>query len=205
MSRCQADALRRHQVHERIVLRRQVLVHRVHHVFIGLRPRDLQHARMAIENLLGLRAETSRDDDLAVLLERLADRVERFVDGGIDEAAGVHDDDVRGIVRRRHLVTLGAQLRDDAFGIHERFGAPEADKPDFWLAAAHEGAQWYTRPDARATRGGHMQTGAVEARRSGFWSRYFPAFSLTLVRDFRRSPFQHTQTTGCMRRSSWLL
>ena len=145
MARREADALRRHQVDERIVFRRQVLVHRVHHIFIGLRTGDLQHSRMPIENLLRPRAETAGDDDLAVLLQRFADRVERFIHRRVDEAAGVHDDHVGRVVARRDLVTLGAQLRDDAFRVHERFGAPEADKPDFWLAAAHEGAQWYTR------------------------------------------------------------
>ena len=120
-------------------------MHRAHHIFIGVRAGDFQHPRMPLEDPLGPRAEAAGDDDLAVLLQRLADGVERFVDRRVDEAAGVHDDDVRRVVARRDLVTLGAQLRDDAFGVHERLGATEADEPDFWLAAAHEGAQWYTR------------------------------------------------------------
>ena len=96
MPRREADALRRHEVDERIVLRRQVFVHRADDIFVGVRPRDLQHLRMPLENPLGPRAETAGDDDLAVLLERLADRIERFVDGRVDEAAGVHHDDVSG-------------------------------------------------------------------------------------------------------------
>ena len=152
MPRRQADALRRHQVDERIVLRRQVLVHRAHHIFIGLRARDLQHLRMPLENLLRPRAQAAGDDDLAVLLQRLADRVERFVHRPVDESTSVHDHHVGRVVARRHLVTLGAQLRDDALRVHERFRAPEADESYFWLAAAHEGAQWYTRPDAPAMR-----------------------------------------------------
>ncbi len=144
VTRREPDALRRHQVDEGIVLRRQVLVHRAHHFFIGLRAGDLQHARMALENPLGPRAQAAGDDDLAVLLQRLADGVERLVHRRIDEAAGVHHHDVGGVVTRRDLVTLGAQPRDDAFGIHQGLGAPEADEPDFWLAAAHWGAVWYS-------------------------------------------------------------
>ena len=124
-------------------MRRQVLVHRADHFFIGVRAGDLQHLRMALENALGPRAQAAGDDDLAVLLQRLADGVERFVDRRIDEAAGIHDHDVGGVVVGRDLVTLGAQLRDDAFGIHQSLRASEADEPDFWLAAAHEGALWY--------------------------------------------------------------
>src|SRR3954465_3498642 len=108
-----------------------------------MRTRHLEHLRMLREDAFRSRAQTTRDDDLAVLFQSFADRLERFIHGGIDEAAGIHDHHVRGIVRRRHLITFGAQLRDDAFGIHERFGAPEADEPDFWLTAAHEGALWY--------------------------------------------------------------
>jgi len=68
-----------------------------------------------------LRAEATGDDDLAVLGERLADRVERFLDRGVDEAAGVDDDEVRVVVRGRRGVALGAQLREDALGVDERF------------------------------------------------------------------------------------
>jgi hypothetical protein len=64
--------------------------------------------------------EAPRDDDLAVLRERLADRVERFLHRGVDEAARVDDDEVGAGVVLGGLVALGAQLREDALGIDER-------------------------------------------------------------------------------------
>ena len=79
-------------------------------------------------------AQAPRDDDTAVLLQGLADRVQRLIDGGIYEATGVDHDDIRGVVGRRDLVALGAQPRQDALGINERLGAAEADKSDFRCA-----------------------------------------------------------------------
>jgi hypothetical protein len=61
-----------------------------------------------------LRAEAAGDDDLAVLRQRLADRVERFLDRGIDEAARVDDDEVGVVVRRGRDIALRTQLRKDA-------------------------------------------------------------------------------------------
>ena len=50
--------------------------------------------RLAHDSPPRLGAEAAGDDDLAVLGERLADRVERFGDRGVDEAAGVDDHQV---------------------------------------------------------------------------------------------------------------
>jgi hypothetical protein len=69
-----------------------------------------------------LDSQTTRDDDLAVFAERLADGAERFLDRGVDEAAGVDDDEVGAGVGGRGGVALGAQLREDALGVDERLG-----------------------------------------------------------------------------------
>jgi hypothetical protein len=53
-------------------------------------------------------AQASRHDHLAIFGQRLADGVERFLDRGIDEAAGVDDDEVRAGVVGRGDVTLSA-------------------------------------------------------------------------------------------------
>ena len=128
--RRQADALRRHEVDERIVQRRQLLVHGVHDFFVRVRPGDLEHARMAIRDRLRLGAEAAGDDHLAVARERLADRIERFVHGVVDETARVDDDEVRVLVRADDVVAFRAQPREDALGIDERLGTAEADEAD---------------------------------------------------------------------------
>ena len=86
--------------------------------------------RLAHEGAAVLRAEAAGDDHLAVLGERLADRVERFRDRGVDEAAGVDDDEVGAVVGRRDRVALGAQLREDLLGVDERLRAAERDEAD---------------------------------------------------------------------------
>lgn len=80
---------------------------------------------------LFFRAETAGHDDLAVLVQRLADGVEAFLHGFVDEAAGVDDDEVRAVIGAGDFVTFGAQLRHDLLGIDERFRAAERHHADF--------------------------------------------------------------------------
>ena len=109
----ESHALRWQEIEERIVLRRQMLVHRGEHIVVGMRAGDLEHARMPFEDARRVRPEAAGDDHFAVLFERLTDGVQRFVDRRVDEAAGIDDYEVRALVGRRHQVTLGAQLRED--------------------------------------------------------------------------------------------
>jgi hypothetical protein len=78
---------------------------------------------MHVSYLLFFNAQTPRDDHLAVLGERLADGAERLLDRGVDEAAGVDDDEVGAGVIGRGGVALGAQLREDALRIDQRLRA----------------------------------------------------------------------------------
>ena len=96
VARRQFDALLRDQVDEGFVLRRQIFVHRGDHFFVALRAGDLEHLRMPIENFLRLRTQAAGDDHLAVLGQRFADGIQRFVHGGIDEAAGVDYHEIGG-------------------------------------------------------------------------------------------------------------
>ena len=128
--RSEPDALRRHQVHERVVQRRQVLVHGLHDFFVRVRAGDLQHGRVPIGDRLRTRAKAPGHDHLAVARQGLADRIERFVHGVVDEAARVDDHEVGVLVRADDVIPLGAQARQDAFGIHQRLGAAEGDEAD---------------------------------------------------------------------------
>jgi hypothetical protein len=126
--RRQADALRRHQISVRVVRFGQVLVHVAHHFFHRVRTGNGQHRRVRRLDDVALGAEAAGDDDLAVLVECLADGVERFLDGGINEAAGVDDDQIGIIVIWGNFVTLGAQAGKDQFGVGTGFRAAQADK-----------------------------------------------------------------------------
>jgi hypothetical protein len=70
------------------------------------------------------------DDDLAVLRERFADGAQRFLDRGVDEAAGVDDDEVGAGVVGRGVVALGPQLGEDALRVYKCLGTAERNEPD---------------------------------------------------------------------------
>ena len=93
---------------------RHGFVHLSNDGLILMRAGDREHARMARANALGLDAEAARHDDAAVLGERLADRLERFFLGAVEEAARVHHDRVGALVASRQLVAFGAKPGDDA-------------------------------------------------------------------------------------------
>ena len=69
-------------------------MHRLHHLLVLMRAGDGEHARMALADAAFLHAEAAGDDDAAVLGHGLADGVEALLLGAVEEAAGVHDDDV---------------------------------------------------------------------------------------------------------------
>jgi hypothetical protein len=83
-------------------------------------PCNREHGRMPGSDDFLLDAQAPGDHHLAVLGERLADRLERFLDCGVDEAAGVDDDEVGAGVVLGGLVALGAQLRQNALGVDQR-------------------------------------------------------------------------------------
>src|SRR2546427_280386 len=72
-----------------------------------------------------LGTQAARDDDLAVLGQRLANGVQALAHGVIDEAAGVDDHQVSALEGLGGLVALGAELGKDEFGVRECLWAPE--------------------------------------------------------------------------------
>ena len=131
------DALRRHEVEERVVRRRRRRVHGRDDALVGLRPGDREHVGEALADLVGLGPHAAGDDDLAVLGHRLADGAERFRLGAVEEAAGVDDDEIGAGMRLGQLVALGAELRDDALGIDERLRAAERHEGDLGSGRVH--------------------------------------------------------------------
>jgi hypothetical protein len=89
---------------------RQVRVNGVHDLARGMRPGDREHLGMCRTNeraaLLG--AEAAGHDHPAVLRQGFADRGERFLDRCVDEAAGVDDDQIGALIRRRDGISFGA-------------------------------------------------------------------------------------------------
>src|SRR4051794_35832014 len=99
--------------------------------FVLLRAGDGEHLREAVRNRLGLGPHAAGDDHLAVLGQGLANGPKRLLLGAVEKPAGVDDDEISAVVLARELVALGAQARNDALGIDQRFRAAERDKADF--------------------------------------------------------------------------
>ena len=133
--RRELDALRRHQIDEGIVRLRAVAVHRVDHLLRGMRSGHGQHLGVHLPHqvaaaVAGACAQAAGDDDAAVGIERLTDRVEAFLHRLVDEAAGVDDHQVGAVVGLAGGVTLGLQLRQDQLGIGQRLRAAERNEAD---------------------------------------------------------------------------
>ncbi len=124
-----------HQVDERVVRLGQVLVHMLHHLLRGMRAGDGQHIRVHALNqvaaaIIGARAQAAGDDDLAVVGQGLANRVQALAHGIVDEAAGVDDDQIRALEGLGGLVALGGELGEYEFGVRQVLGAAQADEAD---------------------------------------------------------------------------
>ena len=128
--RRQAHALWRHQIGIRVMRFGQVLMNVTHHLVSGMRAGDGKHRGVGGLDDVALGAKATGDDDLAVLGQGLADGVERLFHRGIDEAAGVDDDEVRIVVAWRDFVALGTQLGQDALGVATGFRATQGNKAD---------------------------------------------------------------------------
>src|SRR5690606_4840412 len=111
VTRGQLDALRRHQVDQRVVLglRRDDFVYGVNHLLVLLRAGDGQHARVHVADAVFGHAHATGDDHLAVLGQGLADGVQRLGLGTVDETTGVDHHHVGILVGRYDLVTFHAQ------------------------------------------------------------------------------------------------
>ena len=94
-------------------------MHRLHHAVRVVRACDGKHGRMSGLNDALFRSQAAGHYDLAVLRQSLADGVERLLDRGVDEAAGVDDDEIGARVVGRSGVTLRAKLREDLFRVYE--------------------------------------------------------------------------------------
>ncbi len=137
VTRGELDALWRHQVDEGVVLNvwRHHFMYRIDHLLVLLRAGNRQHAGMHAADVVFVHAHAAGDDYLAVLGDRLANGVQRFGLGAVDETAGIDHHHIGILVGRHDLVTLHAQLGEDAFRVDRCLGATQAHEPDCWRFA----------------------------------------------------------------------
>ena len=110
--------------------RRQRPPHRRGDRFRRMGARHRQHLGMRPPHHIRLGAEAAGDDHAARFTQRFADGVQGFLDGAVDEAAGVHHHHIRGVIARRGVEALRLQPRDDALRVRERLRAAQADEAD---------------------------------------------------------------------------
>ena len=141
VARGQLDALRWHQVDQRVVLGlgRDHLVHGIDHLLVLLRAGHREHAGVHVADVAFVHTHAAGDDDLAVFGDGFTDHFQGFGLGAIDEAAGVDYHHVGILVGGHDLVALHAQLGEDAFGVDSGFRATKADEADFRGGGGHRG------------------------------------------------------------------
>ena len=102
-----------------------------------MRASDGQHTRVHLAHqiaaaLARFGAEAAGDNHLAVFCQRLADGVQAFPDGIVDEATGIDNHQVGAFKGLGSLIALRAQLRKNQFGIGQCFWAAQTDKAHAW-------------------------------------------------------------------------
>ena len=107
-----------------------MLVHGHHYLFQRVRAGHGEDLRMRVAHHVALGAQTSGDDHPAVFRDRFADRVKRFLHRRLDEAAGIHHDEIGPVVRGGDRVAFGAQPGEDALRVDQRLGTAEGYEPD---------------------------------------------------------------------------
>ena len=89
-------------------------MHLTHHRLVLLGARDREHPRVQGADLGLLDPQAARYDDAAVGFQRLADGLQGLGLGAVDEPAGIHHHHVGAGIVRADLVSVRAQLRQDA-------------------------------------------------------------------------------------------
>ena len=109
----EADALRRHQIAVGIVWFGQVCMHCLHHLIGGVRAANSQHLGMRLQYHVALGTQTAGDDNFAVLRQRFADGVQRFLHRTVDKTAGVNHHQIGVGIAGGNKITFGAQPGED--------------------------------------------------------------------------------------------
>ena len=138
--RRQLDALRRHQVGERVMRFRQMRMHRRHHFLHRMRAGHRQHLRMRRAHHIAFGAQAAGDDHATVRGQRLADRIKRFLHRRVDEAAGIDHHQIGAFVGWRDAISFGTQLGQYLFGVDQRFRAAQRHESHLrWRGGAGSG------------------------------------------------------------------
>ncbi len=105
----------------------------VHHGIVLVRAGDGGDIGEACTDHRLFAAHAAGDDNLAVFRQCLADGVQAFFLRGIEEPAGIDDNDVSAGIGGRRVIAFTLQARQDALGIDQGLGAAERDEAHLGL------------------------------------------------------------------------
>ncbi len=127
-------------------------MNRPHDGFIRLGASYSEHLGVDAFDFTGVLSHAAGDDHPAVFGQCLPDCLQRLLLGGVDEPTGVHHNNPGLGVVTDHLVPIDAQLGEDAFRVHQGFGAAEADESDFGCSHGSGGSSEGPGQGAQYTR-----------------------------------------------------
>jgi hypothetical protein len=106
-------------------------MHRADDILILMGTGDGEHIGEARADHVSFIAHTARDNHPAIFRHRLANRLKALFLGAIQKAAGVDQHNIGTSIIGRHCITIGAQLRQDAFAIDQRLGTAKRHHAHF--------------------------------------------------------------------------
>ena len=139
----QANAGGRHQIGERVMRFRQVLVHGGHDGVGVMGASNGEHVGVLLVNQVLACAQTSGDDDFSIFGKGFTDCIQRLFNCFIDESAGIDDNQIGCIVGRGYQVTLGTKFGQNALGVDQGFRATQRNESD--RRSLSDGTGWQSR------------------------------------------------------------
>ncbi len=122
MARCQLQPAFGDQVQKGIGGNGGCLMHRADDFLILMRARDGEDIGEFGADDVGFLAHAPRHDDAAIFGQRLANRLQRFFLGRIEEPAGVDQHHIGARIVRRQGIAIAAQLGEDPLAVDQVLG-----------------------------------------------------------------------------------
>ena len=119
-----------------------MLVYMLHDLLHGMRSGHGQYFGMYLGHDIGavgifFCTKTTGNDHFAISVQCFANGVERLLNCGINETAGIDNDEIGTVVSGRGLIALGLELGQNLLGIDQCLGAAQGNKTDLGNFCRH--------------------------------------------------------------------
>jgi hypothetical protein len=120
-------------------------VDRADHLLILGGAGDREYLGEAVADQLGFLAHAAGHDDAAILRDRLADRRQALLLGGVEKAASIDQHHVCARIIGRQRVAVAPELGQDTLGIDQGLRAAERDHADLGRGGELDFHEWRVR------------------------------------------------------------